>query len=489
MQTLSEAVEKAIEKSGGNITQIATLAKIDRSLLSKFKNGERNLNEESFGRLVAAFASSPREKDELFELYKMEKEEKSEGYHERKEVISLINSINEASKRIPKKEVLLRVTDTLNTDNIEMVESFSTGIQIRNIIQTIIKEEIKTAENPTIEFSIPFEYGFVYELLLEFYLEYTGDLKIRTVFNVAKDSTDPNKKSKSLNALKYCMPFLFSGKIGYEPHYYYSASNSEEDASLIFPYYLITKKAVVLLTADFSQALLLRNPHLVEIYKKEFQKILSKSKLFYKRVDEKLLIYDELTYYNDPKLILEPLPCVAYFVTKERIESLIHKNHEHRKELVKMATDYYASYHKNKTDNESFFSIVALNTFVENGILLEFGTDDCRPFNISERIQFLKMVQKNLKSKNIHFYGLREEIIENEGPFEILQMKNSAILIRCFEEKKTTLTAVYIDEINLCGVFENFFKYLKSGNLLYTIEEMLEILGEMIERLEKSKDE
>ncbi|MGL4607359.1 MAG: hypothetical protein ACRCU3_07840 [Eubacteriaceae bacterium] len=486
MATFSELFKKAIDKNGGNVYQLAQISGVDRTTIQKSRSGSRLLNKESFEKIITMLILSPSERRELLEAYEIAKVGES-LYYQRKDVAKMINSINLASLQRKKNCHVLGSMDSKEWENFTTTEKFSSRIQIENIFRLIISEEIQNNIKPCISVFIPFEYENIYELLLSFFLETNKSMEIKTIFNIGKGMNGFDNHQKSVCVLEHCFPFLISGKEGFEPYYYYEEKSSANETAMIFPYYLITRKAVILLSRNFQTAILCRDKTIQETYENEFRQGIEECNLFYKRTSEKFSIYEELAFYSEIKSMIEPLPCAANYITEKKIESLVYENHPMREELISLAKEYYGNFHKKKVYNDSFFSLIALRKFIKNGILVEFGTDDCRPLTIKERIEYLEMVCEDLLNPEFYFFAIKENEIDNSGDFEILQTQKNTILIRAFGEKKTILTSIYIDEINLCRIFADFFSYLKVGNLVYTNNDLLKILSGMIEELKKEE--
>lgn len=481
MSLFSEKLKDIIDESGEKVYQLAKLSGVERTTIQKSISGDRVLNLESLEKLIKILTLSPKEKKELYEAYEMTKVGES-LYFQRKNVITLINEMSKASNGCV-HNYLFNNIELEKYKKSEGIEKFTTDLQIKNLFQLIINEEVNENKESMISLSIPFDYKFIYELLFEIFMNEKYNLKIENVFSIPKNKNCAESKRKSLNVLRQCIPFLVTGKPGFEPYYYYSDKDVKEDITLILPYYLITQKAIVLLSYDFKFAMLVRDINTVETFSEEFKRIISQSHLFFKQLDDKITIYNELSYCKEVKCLMEPLPCIGYFVTKERIESYIYPDHPFREELIQIAIKFYADYFENKRKHISFFSLNALKKFMKDGILREFGTDDCRPLHISERIEFFEMVLENLASDEVLFIGIREEKLDNSGDFELILTSENKILIRSFGGRATILTAAYIDEINTCNIFIDFFEYLRNGNLVYSVFEMTLILKSMIEEL------
>lgn len=485
MSQFSENLKYLIEKSGETVYQLAKNSGIDRTTIQKSISGDRLPSREAINKIQKSLKLSPGEERCFLENYEIAKMG-DQLYYQRKEVLKFVNTISKIYETIDDTTHLPSKNITFNANNFLDTEMFKGELQIQKLIQTIIEEEVFDEDASEFLIAVPFEYQFLYRLLQQYFLEKENKLSIQNIFSVSKEVHGFGEKDESLTALQNILPFFITEKSGYEPYFFYDEYNAAHDISLVMPFYIITKKCVIVLSSDYETALLFRGEIVVNVYKEAFQEMKKSCKLLSKRSADIMSIYGEIAFILKTTSSFEPLPCIAEFATKKTIESMILNTNEYSDALIEFGDLFYSRYRNEIRENISFFSINAIRKFAQDGIIINFITPEVRALNTSERIDYLALVRDKIAICKDRYFGVKEKILNNNAPFEIMLVDSCDVFLRFYGKKKTLLNSIFIEEKNISNMFADFFEYLPKSNLVYPTDEILQILEELISELKGS---
>lgn len=483
MSLFSETLKELIKASSMSVYQLAKLSCVDRTTIQKSLTGDRIPNQEAVLKLRKALRLSPEEETRFLDHY--EKTKMGESlYEQRNNTLQFFNTIAETYQIVDEIKALPVKTLEFFEKNHEPVESYNGEIQVQKLVQTIMEEVVFQEEKKELLIFLPFEFQFFYDLLKQYYLEEQNSFEIVNVFSISKEIDGLGKNGDSMAALETILPFLMTKRTGYHPYFYYDNHNPSLDMALIFPYYLITEKAVVVIAADFEKAILYRDETVIAVYREAFSELKKRCRLLTNKCSEMISYAGELAIINKRTAFFEPLPCLESFCIKEQIENLVKADCQHRDTAVEILELFYRQYAQAPLKRRCYFSVESLRNLVKTGELINFPAPIIRPLSPPEIIAYLQVVLGELESDQREIYGIRESVLKHEGAFEINQIDTSDILIRFYHQEKALLNSILIDERNISRMIIDFFEFLPESKWVYTNKELKNIIENLISSLQ-----
>lgn len=483
MSKFSEKLKLLVEESGINVYQLAKNAELDRTTIQRAMTGERLPGLNFVEKLSDYLRLSYTERTELFDFYSISKigEKVYEGRKYIKEMIECIATIHafEGNRSNGHKNVSL--IGNINNDN----SVFTGQYIVNNIIREVLENEVLNNSSPEISVSAPFSYSFLFDLLHQLYLGVNGKITIKNIIRLIKNPHASQNSNYNLEILSHVMPFAFSAGNGYQPYYYYENFDVYNDIALFMPYYIITSKYLITISADFNTAILYNKESILNTYKENFKIAITKSKPLIAQhfsCNDMLLAYLESNKNSGViSHVIEPQPCFAWYYTDDLIRCHLKQELENRDMLLDLLYDLYGKYRNNKVKPMSIFSIEGLNSFAVTGILSDLPTQFAIPFTIEERIMLLNKLRNDIAKTDYQVYAA------NPSKFIIplcsIQLYNTNGLDFFSSNNNGAICSSYFEEKSIADAFYDFFESLPDSDLVYDKEETIKIIDSFIERL------
>lgn len=482
MSKFSDKLKELLEESGMKIYQLAKSAELDRTTIQRAITGDRLPNIAFVEKMCDYLRVSPNERAELFELYSISKI--GEKVYSRrkyiKEMIERIATIHTVKENTSDEQKSMSFTGKITEDN----AVFTGQYVVNNIIRDVLEDEVINNSSPVISIFVPFNYSFLYDLLFQLYLCENGKINMKNIIRLNKNLNAFQNPNYNLEILSHVMPFCFSAGNGYQPFYYYDNFDLSNDIALLMPFYIITSKRLITISADFKTAILYNNVSIISIYKENLKIAIAKSKPLttqHFNCDGMLLSYLE-SYKNlgDVSHVFEPQPCFAFYYTDELIRTHLKQELENRELILELLFNLFNTYWNIKSRPMSIFSIEGLNYFATTGILADLPTKFAIPFTLEERVMLLKKLRDDIINNNYQVFAANPvnfitppisiQLYKTNGLDFFATNNNGAISSSCIEEKSIT------------EAFYDFFDSLPGSDLVYSKEETIKIIDTLIEQ-------
>lgn len=482
MSKFSDKLKLLIEESGIKIYQLAKNSELDRTTIQRSITGERLPSLNFVKKLSDYLRLSPAERIELFELYSISKIGEK-VYEERKYIkgiIERIATIHTAKDNISNSQKSISFIGKINEDS----AVFTGQYIVNSIIREVLEDEVVNNSSPEIDISVPFSYSFLFDLLYQFYLNENGKITIKNIIRLNKNSHAFQNSNHNLEILSHVMPFAFSAGNGYQPYYYYDNFDSYNDIALLMPYYIITSRRLITISANFTTAILYNNESIVNTYKDNFKIAITKSKPL---IAQHFSCDDILSAYLESHKslgvishVIEPQPCFAWYYTKDLIRAHLRQDLENREELLKLLYDFYENGRDYNIRPMSIFSIEGLSSFADTGILADLPTQFAIPFTIEERIMLLSKLKNDIAKDVYQVYATNSSkfII----PLSTIQLYNTNRLEFFATNNNGVISSSCIEEKTIVEAFYGFFESLPDSDLVYSKEETIKIIDSFIEK-------
>lgn len=494
MSQFSDRLKMILDESGTNIYQISKNAKLDRTTIQRALKGERLPGISFVEKLCDYLKVSPLQRSELQELYTISKvgEKVYTGRKYIKYMIERMAAVHIKSDNIP----IGRRTITIG-DHIEAgIKTFSGQYNVQNLIRDVLEDEVFNEAAPHIYLTVPFENTFLFDLLYRLFLSCSSTsstqddskkILVKHVIQLSKNPLSLQDSNYNLNILSNVLPFAFCEWGAYEPYYCYGNVEASRDIYSVLPYYILTSKYVIQLSADFNMAVLSNSNEIYNIYSDSFEKCLLKTWPLVKQLKscgELLTAY--LTAFREAghfTHVVEPQPCFSKYYTEELIENKLRRDVENREQLKDLVCELYGNWKRTNKIPISIFSVEGIEYFAKTGTLADLPYEYALPFTIEERKMLLEQLRYDI-SADIYFVRAANSSGFAISPLASLVVHGTDILMLCTINSSGVMSTSLIREKSICEAFYDFLDSLPESNLLCSKEETIRIIDRVIDGLD-----
>lgn len=488
MSKFSEKLKYLIEDSGNNIYQLAKNAGLDRTTIQRSITGERLPGIAFVETLCDYLRVSPTERKDLMEFYSISKiGEKT--YAGRKYVKELLEQIAVLHIR-SNSNLDSRKSMSVSGDIEQESKVFSGKYSVNNIIRDVLEDEVFNEKAPHICLAAPFEYTYLFDCLRQLYWGSSGKVVLEHIVRLSKNPHRDQNPNVNLEMLSHVLPFAFCIGNGYQPHYYYAAEDITKDISLAMPYYLCTSKRLITLSADFNTAVLYNDSDIKDAYYEGFQKSLSHTTPFIRQLadcsDMVSIHLKALSDSGQVTNVIEPQPCFAKYYTHKMIDEHLRPEVPDRDTIKQALYKFYDGYNDIAPGVKSFFSIEGLKYFIATGIMADLPPRFALPFTLDERKYLIKSLRDDIKTDNIiaRVTDPSKFLISSLASIQLYKSKGIMFLAA----DNNSIVSCYIGEQSICDAFYDFFESLPESELVFSKEETIKVLDELIKQLENLGD-
>lgn len=481
MSQFSNQLKSLIEDSGTNIYQLAKKAQLDRTTIHRAIVGERLPSVIFVTKLCDYLRVSPVERKELLDFYAISKVGES-VYASRKYIKGMIERIDIMHSKTDNTMFNIEKTVAPDEQINKDIHVFSGLHSVNNLIHELLEEAIFNEGPSQIDLVVPFDYTFLFDFLHQLYFGCKGNIAIRHIVKLSKNPNGLQNSNFNLEKLLHVLPFAFSVGSGYHPYYYYDNTDVAKDIATMMPYYILTNKCLVTLSADYKTAVLYNNKEIHEMYRIKFEKIVLQTKLFINQPSdcgEMLSTY--LSACKDAGQFthtIEPQPCFARYYTHEMVDAKLRSNVEQRDLLRQSLYQLFDVYKSSSSIPMSLFSIEGLEYLVSTGRMADLPPRFALPFTIEERKYLLQSLRDDIEKDN---YIVRAIDISKFSISSVatIQLYGTSGLIFMTSDDNGIISC-FIDEKSICESFHDFFESLPTSDLVYSKEKTLRIIDGFI---------
>lgn len=479
MSQFSDRLKFLIDDCGLPIYQLAKSADLDRTTIQRSITGERLPKLSFVEKLCDYLRITSKERKHLLELYSRSKIGEKK-YQSRNCVMKIIEQI--ADLHIHEN------TETHIHRSIHEKDGYPQDLQIvtgqfnvNKIISDIIDMEISGSEDPHIYLTLPFDYQYLFDYLKQRYWESNGSVCVDHIVRIYKNPQSLNNSNINSEILSHILPFAFCVGKGYGAYYFYTNDDLTSELALTMPYYLLTKNRLITVSADYKSAVLFQCEDMIRLYHEEFNKALAQTAPLNFQIHECTdMISTYLSVFESagqPLHVIEPQPCLGKYYTHKNVEDHLRKEVPNREQAKQSINQFYDNY-KAYTLASYYFTLEGLQYLVHTGIMADLPTRFATPFSSREIRTLLTSLRKDIAedivvSRIINPGKLRISPITSLQIFE-----NDGLLLIAANDKN--IVSCFIKEQSINDAFLDFFESLSTSDLLYSKEETLEMLDEVI---------
>ena len=480
MSQFRDALKQHFDENEINISSLSRQCGIDRTTIQHMVGGRKDYKLPSYDALKAVLKClrmTPGERKYTEELYTIEKI----GVHNyvgRQYVKGIIEQI--AALHNP--DVLRHSVIVSGSVNLDTADCVFTGANaVNSVLQAVFAEEIAVNSNPHICLNVPFSYAYLKQTLLQSYWEQDGRLEIKHLVILSKSPKANQNKNINLETISDILPFAFCLGNGYRAKYYYSSIEAENELLLTMPYYLLTAKRLLLMSGDFTSALLITDVRMIDEYRNAFERSYNQCQNLIEHLDNPLEIFDA---YSDciiddcPAYSAQGYPCFFQYLSEDIIYRHARMESPNAGETVAGLVTYIANFSRmNITD---YFSMNGLEAFARSGRLEVFSEMEANPFTVEDRITILESACSEIEG------GGKTRLVDSSK----ISLSNWAIVstinnnsLQFYHQNQGVYHYCIIKEASIVNAFVDFFESLSQSDMVFSAEETLSVIRGYIDEL------
>ncbi|MDO4555872.1 MAG: hypothetical protein Q4B70_12090, partial [Lachnospiraceae bacterium] len=320
MPRFNERIRELIEESGYTVYQIAKGAGIGRTSIHKMMAGTLVPSHKFMDRFYQYMRLLPAEKQELEQLYIIEKDGK--GRYENRIFIKKM------LERIAGYYELIRDhTDHRQQNDFLIQDKGYQGIKTMELIYKTLKEELDSEGTLKLDMNIPFGNSGLYDLIYWICKEYGKDMDIRQLVILNQNPEKAGDANYNLKILHKVLPMAFASGSRYQVRRCYSRCSEKDYYAFFWPYYMITKHAVIMISADGNSVCLAKEEELVSQYQNAFETAYDGSDLLLEQYHDPFMALrnymSNYETYGMPDFVLENKPCLSHMYSRDILNTLL----------------------------------------------------------------------------------------------------------------------------------------------------------------------
>ena len=472
MATLfGETLRKSITEHNVVVTHLAHMAEIDRTTLQHFVSGRRTPSKEQMNKLLHAISIPAHKKKVLQESYELTTSG-PDKFRQQEKIKTIIEKIAFASMVSPN---VAAPPKSIPVQNIAESEELHGPLALNNALANIIgKEEL------TVSFFMPPDFSFFYDTLFAKYMT-SSTLKATCFFPIS------NEVGNVMTDLEYCesfIPFFASPKHCFQIYYMRNQSALHDTSIVPFPYFILTSRHVLLLSADMTHAILTRQESFVRLYRRKCRDILDISTPLYtaSQLDDLVMFVPQDNPAKDVFASIENQPCFQSYLNEQTVKKYAIINTE---EDVALAQQYMRFIHELKKEPDLFhaFGREGLDYFVETGYIAVWPPSLSKPLDVPDRIRMLERMLHDIKNDKFHCRMVDSSKFTIPSPTVTIAVRRKTLFIQCLDYDNDNLKNICLTEKNIVNAFEDFLSNLPNTNLVHSKEETINAFESALKKL------
>ena len=478
MSVFSEKLQECITRSNIKIASLSKISGVERSYIQKMLTGERIPGDpEVLRQLADALMLTPSERRILTEAYAISKMGEV-IYYRRLLVKRLIEGAG--SSLIPSP--VLRETFPDPCFSRPPVLTVSGKSSISDTLRLLMEEEL-SKEDPQIQAVLQPECDAA-QVLLQ-YARICPRLQMEQIICLDSELQYQRENKYNLGCLQKIFGFLF-GACRYSPYFYYESISSKTGISALFPWMIISRGWVFLLSGDGEHAVTVSDPDTVSHC----------GDIFSRMREECMPVIECSGNYWDPdnwettgsstSYSLQFEPCMGLFFTMDMARKQIPKEIPQRENLLKFLEERQKKITllEGGRKNVSFFTLEGLDRFLETGRLSELPEHCYEPLPRAFRAELLRRMLACMKAGSYTPYCIQTakfRVSENLSFFA----SGVREVLCTYRHPLYGLKSFQLHEKSIAYSFTDFFEYLKETGLILPLEETQSLLQNRFQKLFK----
>lgn len=470
MSMFSEKLSQFIVNSGLTLVFLAKNSGFEASYITKMKKGERlPQNRDKLLKLIDTLQLSPTDQADLLEAYEISCiGEKYKCYIATK---SLIENA-EYNKKVEIK------------NTVQYQENKIHVMQGENNINNILKMVVESAcayENGFIKMITPTSTNFLTQLLATTIIN-NCTIPVTHIIPLRPAERQYDAIIHNIRCIEEYLPVLMS-EGSYHPKYYYDKSSADLENCIALPNVILTSHFLLHISADYKRGTLQTNSDMLSFYDELFEKQIHLCKDLGKTISSLLglLNYnkDLVSCAHTECYYIGYQPCLLPFLTEKDAYQLISDDMPDKEQLITQYFTQYMQNFKNGYQWHSIFTLEGVQEFIQTGRLLELPPKYVLPLPKDIRRRMLRDLLNAAERGFYHPYIVKNDKLQIPQNLSVDCFGCGQIGFLSIDVKKDK-SCFAIDEYSVATAMYDFARFLTSSNWVYTKEESVERIRNLI---------
>ena len=469
--TFADDLNRYIEKSGMTIQKLSAVTGLGRTAIQHTIAGKLVPAKNFIDRLCAALPMTPEQRDELTERYAREKAGEA-AYYNRSHIKHIIESL-------PQYRISDRITgiqageDVLENCGLKSVSGL---VNVNNLLRAALLKE-SALPSPKLITAIPFEYTVFFEMLLQIFSASGSGLHLEHYFRMY--TCAEGEKNINMDTLQGALKIAMCAAIEYSPYYHYVNREAGEYLLTAYPYFMISSDFSVLVSSDFSSAVLIGDKELRNELIRHSERIKSRSSLMITRVGQAEMfgVFANCSPYFYSSI--EYQPCLTAYVNEDILLRRL-GDVPHREDILRTVKEkFYNTPNMDVSRYKNYFTKEGLISFAKTGKMTNMPGYLLTPMSREERIYFLESMKADSGS-----YIMLSEDFAVPSFMQVICLTNRTVIISCLTEE--IKFCCLLTEPGLCGAFEDLIDSLGDSGLTENVGIFTAVIDSCIDMIKKS---
>lgn len=371
-------------------------------------------------------------------------------------------------------------------DTIKMNTIYN-SFNIQPVISQLIIKELNR-DYPHAYAYIPMGKSFLNTYIDSVIKQYKTDIKIQLFIDLLNTSAKAND-NYNLKIFKDILPLTLSYSDNYEFYYTYVNSIIDESYLTPYPYFIALTDAIIFVSADFNEIMIIRDAKVIESVHKLCEGMLQKYKKLLEISTTVPNIVETLVQnQNDctTHLCIEYEPCFSMHFTEEMINAVIPDDVLMREQLVGLLKERLSQLKKiNKSIQ--IFNKDSLINFAKTGIIQEFPKGYSRPCTKDEKLFILKSLLEYANSDNHSIQAINPVNLNISDCLSLIVQNDSYMQFTIWNDTKLQLKYFSTNQYSICSHFYDFMQDIVNTDYLYSQDATITFIEEAIQYVEDNE--
>ncbi len=478
MSTFSDKCKGYMKSAGITTYQLSASSGLNRTSLQRMLTGKR-LPELSFVQKFCDFVRiNSSEKEDLIKLYEIEKLGK-DVYESRCYIQKFLDYLSSHDFSVSEGFSLPCSKHFFPLSFYENKNSFFAERELYSYLEDFLA----TNTPGSIYLNLPPQNDLLLRTLTSLYHTYKKLPPIIHIFPVYRNNEIELTCFKNLKSFICSLLLALSGFQDYTPYYFYSDYGKNVTSFSLFPYYVLSEKKLLLISADLSTCTYITDPEVIKEYRTEFQKILSAcAPLFIQSSspEQALNAFSKSMKISRPRYIFESHPCMGLMAWEENLLNSFYpldsgKISSEIVAFLKTTIESSRNLFSSDISFKNYFTYEGLQNFIKTGLLTgPYSWNQC-PVPPEKRREILQHLL-DTSLGNERAVMLRKNFISStEIHMEVFT--DNSLFLCCLTSEKDFFS-IYLQEQGIGHAISDYLGSLNESRFSYTLEESEKILHE-----------
>lgn len=476
MSRFSEKCKQILEENGTNVYRLANNTGLERTTLQRMITGKRLPHMEFVKQFCKELRFCGEEEKQLMELYQMERI--GEGtYRNRQMIHSILNHLEEEPLGLQVYTEMEEERPLEQTTALE--ERGAVWMQVVQVLRRAFRE--REASNIYTNFPADSPEFFQVLKMLQRSCPQTG----ARVCHIICFQTNSRETLTNLKALYHMVPFVLSEYMGYASFYCYSRISAGDVEQMMFPYYIVTRQQVLVISGDMKRAILHTEPQIVQCYQKEAEKLLIHAKSLLhtaQKAEDAWEEYSRIVQESAVTGVFSPQPCFRYFLPRELFLEYVERCPARIREAAEKLTDWWEN--NREIQPLEYYTEEGLRDFMETGKFQAQAASYLPPLSLGERVGVLERFLSEGDKKG---YLLREKVRLPGNVTLELHGRKHVLFIKTDEDGRFFFLDIV--ESSICEAFEDFAASIVEMEEVCTPKEQRKFVEALLQEYGNLKSE